>query len=389
MARRRLAWTILLLGSLLAAAPLPSSAQETPAATEIRWRTDYATAIKEALDRNLPLAIDIGTVNCYWCRKLDESTFRDAKIISVLNERFIPLKLDGEKESSLVQKLGIVSYPTIVLASPDKRILDMVKGFEEADKFHSSLQRALSSLTPSDWMTRDLQNAAKWTAGGDFARAIPALRALLEEVKAKPLHSQASNLLQEIEQKAAQRLAHAKQLQDKGQVPEAIETLAETMRLFPGLDATRIAASTLAGMVKSPEIQNEHRSKRARELLAQARDFYQSKDYIPCLDRCELLAAGYGDLAESQDANKLATEIKNNPEWLQAACDLMGERLGGLYLALADSLLKRGDPQRAEYYLQRVIRAFPGSRQAESAQIRLTQVQNLYPRKSDVQSAGP
>jgi len=133
------------------------SAQEAPAPTEIRWRTDYATAIKEAQDRNLPLAIDIGTVNCYWCKKLDESTFRDAKIIGVMNERFIPLKLDGEKEATLVQKLGIVSYPTIVLAAPDKRILDIVKGFEEADKFHSTLQRALSSLTPSDWMVRDLQ----------------------------------------------------------------------------------------------------------------------------------------------------------------------------------------------------------------------------------------
>ncbi len=212
---------------------------------------------------------------------------------------------------------------------------------------------------------------------------------MLEEAKAKPLHAQANKLLQEIEQKATQRLAHAKQLQEKGQIPEAIEALTETIRLFPGLDTTRTAVNTLTAMVKSPEVQNEHRSKRARDLLAQARDFYQSKDYIPCLDRCELLAAGYGDLAESQEASKLAAEIKNNPEWLQGACDLMGERLGGLYLALADSLLKRGDPQRAEYYLQRVIRAFPGSRQAESAQIRLTQVQNLYPRKSDVQSAGP
>jgi tetratricopeptide (TPR) repeat protein len=391
MARRSFVW-MLLLGGLFAAVLLPSSAQEAPVATvaaEIRWRTDYASAVKEAHEKNLPLAIEIGTVNCYWCKKLDESTFRDAKVIGVMNEKFIPVKLDGEKEPSLVQHLGIVSYPTIVLAAPDKRIIDIMKGFEEAEKFHASLQRVLVGLTPSDWMTRDLQNATKWTAGGDFARAIPALRTLLEDAKAKPLHEKASKLLQEIEQKAAVRLTHAKQLNDKGQLPEAIEALTETMRIFPGLEATKTAASTLAAMVKNPEAQTEYRVKRARDLLAQAKDFYQGKDYIPCLDRCELLAAGYGDLAESQEANKLASEIKNNPEWLQGACDLMGERLGGLYLSLADSLLKRGDPQRAEYYLQRVIRAFPGSRQAESAQIRLTQVQNLYPRKTDVQSAGP
>src|SRR5438552_243132 len=120
MRRRRHAWTVLFLSGLLAAMPLGASAQEVPAATEIRWRSDYAAAIKEAHDKNLPLAIDIGTVNCYWCKKLDESTFRDPRIIGVMNERFIPLKLDGEKEPSLVQHLGIVSYPTIVLASSDK-----------------------------------------------------------------------------------------------------------------------------------------------------------------------------------------------------------------------------------------------------------------------------
>ncbi len=123
-------------------------------------------------------------------------------------------------------------------------------------------------------------------------------------------------------------------------------------------------------------------------MLAQARDFYQTKDYIPCLDRCELILSGYGDLPESQDASKLAIEIKTNPEWLQGACDTMADRLGAMYLVLADSLLKRGEPQRAEFYLQRIIQAFPGSRHAESAQIRLTQLQSLYPRKSEVQ-AGP
>jgi TolA-binding protein len=66
----------------------------------------------------------------------------------------------------------------------------------------------------------------------------------------------------------------------------------------------------------------------------------------------------------------------------------MSDRLGGLYLSLADSLLKRGQPQRAEFYLQRVIQAFPGSRQAESAQIRLTQLQGVQP-KREVHSAGP
>jgi thioredoxin-like negative regulator of GroEL len=382
MAPRLLAWT--LLAGCLAAGPHPAFTQDQgPPTAEIRWRTDYAAALKEAQDRNLPLVIDFGTVNCYWCKKLDESTFRDAKIIRAMNERFVPLRIDGEKEPTLVQLLKITSYPTVVLAAPDKRIIGNMEGFQEADKFHESLQRALVSLTPADWMMRDYQNASKWAAAGDFARAIPLLRTLLEDAKAKPLHPQAGKLLQDIEEKAAERLATARQMHDRGQTGQAIEALTETMRLFPGLETTKTVAATLASMVRTPDGQNQQRIRRARELLTQARDFYQSKDYVPCLDRCEILVSGFGDLPEGQEANKLAIEIKGNPEWLQGACDTLGDRLGVLYLALADSLLKRGDPQRAEFYLHRVIQGFPGSRHAESAQIRLTQLQSLYPRKTE------
>jgi thioredoxin-like negative regulator of GroEL len=386
MARRPVAWTLLLVSGLLAVPPRIAHGQEPAAPVgEIQWRTDYGGALKEAQDKNLPLIIDFGTVNCYWCKKLDESTFRDPRIVRTMNERFIPLRIDGEKEPTLVQLLKITSYPTVVLASPDKRIIGNMEGYQEAERFHESLQRTLASLMPADWMTRDLQNASKWAAAGDFARAIPLLRTLLEDAKAKPLYPQAGKMLQEIEEKAAQRLAIAKQMRDKGRTGEAIEALTETMRLFPGLETTKTVAATLASMVRVPEVQGQQRNKRARELLTQARDFYESKDYIPCLDRCEMLTTGYGDLPEGQEANKLAIEIKSNPEWLQGACDTMGDRLGSLYLALADSLLKRGDPQRAEFYLQRVIQGFPGSRHAESAQIRLTQLQNLAPRKTETQ----
>jgi tetratricopeptide (TPR) repeat protein len=383
MLSRRLPWTLALLGSLLA---LPAAAR----AEEIRWRHDYGAARKEAQEKGLPIMLDFGTSNCFWCRKLDENTFRDPRIIALLNERFIPLKVDGERETTLVQALRVASYPTLVLAASDGRILGTLEGYQEAEKFHDSLHRTLANLSPPDWMQRDLQNAVKWASAGDYARALPALRTVLEESRAKPLHAQAQKVVQEIEQKARERLDRAKQLQEKGQVTEAIEAWTELMRVFPGTDASRTAVELLTVVASNPDVRNQHRGKRARDLLSQAKDFYKNKEYIACLDRCEVLLGSYGDLPEGQDALTLSTEIKSNPEWLQGACDTMSDRLGGLYLALADTLLKQGQPQRAEFYLQRVIQAFPGSRQAESAQIRLSQLQGTTsPRPTQVQSARP
>src|SRR5262245_55150493 len=87
----------------------------------IKWRTDYAQARKEALDKNLPLIVDFVMQGCVPCKKLEETTFRDAKVMGLINEKFIPLKIEQEKDAELVSKLRINGFPTIMLAGPDLR----------------------------------------------------------------------------------------------------------------------------------------------------------------------------------------------------------------------------------------------------------------------------
>ena len=70
----------------------------------------------------------------------------------------------------------------------------------------------------------------------------------------------------------------------------------------------------------------------------------------------------------------MAAEIKSNPEWLRQACDSLGNQLAALYLELADTWLKRGQPQQAVPCLERVVRILPGSRYAEVAQARLARI---------------
>ncbi len=360
-------------------------AQEAASIHQVNWRSDYNSARKEAESKGLPLVIDFGTKSCFFCNKLDQTTFRDPRVIGVMNDRFVPLKVDAEVEVTLANQLRISSYPTVVMAGPDGKILNTVIGYKEAGDFHDTLQRALARITSPDWMQRDLQLAQKWTQAGEYARAVSALKTILDDGKGWPVQVSADKLLKELEVKAGERLAKAKELQTKGQFGEAIETLSETMRIFPGLPAAKEASDLMVKIAQGPEIRNQQRGKRARELLIQAKDFYKSREYIPCLDRCEILVGSYGDMAEGQEASVLVTEIKANPEWMQGAADTMSDRLGGIFLALADCLVKKSQPQRAEVYLQRVVTMFPGSRQAESAQIRLSQLQGIPARP--IQSA--
>ena len=384
MSQSLIRWKLILACALLAAASPAVLAQDG-----IKWRTNYNDARKEAETKNLPLFIDFVRPNCPPCEKMEQYTFRDPRIIRHLNEKFVPLRINSFDDAKVVELLQINLFPTLVLADADGRNRQDFVGFKEADFMHEQLQRIVARLAPTDAMQKDLTNAQNWEATGEYSRAIGALRMLLTDDTGRPLQKSARALLEKIEKRAADSLTRARELQVKGQLSEAIESLVDTQKQFAGLQASKDALDMIGKLEQANvDLRGGLRTKRVQELLTQAQDFYRTKDYIPCLDRCEIILTNYGDLPEGQKAFKLAGEIKNNPEWLQSATDVMTDRLAGMWLALSDSYLKRGEVSKAEFYLKRVIQAFPGSRLAESAQIRLTQLQATMPRP-EVQSAGP
>jgi thioredoxin-like negative regulator of GroEL len=366
---------LLLAGFLIAFAAAGARTQEPAGAAEVQWRTAYQEARREAVEKNRPLLLDFGTTRCFWCKRLDATTLRDPAIVQLLNGRFIPLKVDAEQESALAQALHIQSYPTLVLAAPDGKILGTQEGYLDATRCADLLQRTLASLTNLKWMTRDYQEAGRAIAGTNYARAIGLLRGVLEDGQARPVQLKARQLLKDLEQQAAGRVARARQLTDKGQAVEALDTLTEVVRVFKGTPAATEAGQLLSTLGSNQDLKAREHAHRAAELLTQARRDYATQQYLCCIDRCELLIASYGDLPEADQARQLYAEIKSNPDWMQTACENLGDRLGTLYLSLAESWMKKGQNEQAVQCLEKVVQAFPGSRQAELAQLRLAQVQ--------------
>ena len=145
------------------------------AADTVQWRKDYNAARKEAAEQGKPIFIDFGTEECFHCRRLDGTTFRNAEIVQILNDRFIPLKVDANREPALTQALRIQAYPTMIVASSDGKILGTIEGFMEAGRLNEHMQRALAVVTP-DWMARDFNEASKAISANDYAKAITLLK---------------------------------------------------------------------------------------------------------------------------------------------------------------------------------------------------------------------
>jgi thioredoxin-related protein len=114
---------------------------------EIRWRTDYNSARQEAQEKGLPILLDIGTDDCFYCRKLDSTTFRDPTITAILAGQVLPVRVDGNREAGLVRALNVQVYPTLVLAGPDGKIHTVLQGYQTAEALRPHLKQTITKTT--------------------------------------------------------------------------------------------------------------------------------------------------------------------------------------------------------------------------------------------------
>ena len=119
-------------------------------AEEVQWRHDYAAARRDAEKTGRPLLLDFGTEGCSWCRKLDLTTFRSAAVVRLTNERLIPVKIDAEQSERLTQAMGVQSFPTIIIALHDGKILKRQEGYLDAAELRPMLENVLAKLPQSN-----------------------------------------------------------------------------------------------------------------------------------------------------------------------------------------------------------------------------------------------
>lgn len=361
---------------------LPAIAQPVtpaPAQTQIVWRTDYNAARKEATEKGLPLVVVIGTEECFYCKKLEAGPLRDANIVKLLAPNFVLLKLDATRAPDLAKALKVQMYPTTVLAGPDGKIHAFIEGYIEADRLGDQLKRTLTAVSTPDWAARDFKEASKAIADSDYPRAVTLLKGITKEAGQKPVGVKAKQLLTEVEKLAAGKVAQAKQLAQQGQTREAMDALAEAVKVYAGTQAATDAAQLLAGLAERPEELQKKRLQNARDLLALAREDFRSDRMYDCMQKCEQLASSFTEFPESKDANALLADIRGNPERLAKACEQMNDRTAAMYLALADSWAKKGQTNEAASCLKKVLALCPNSRHADIAQAELTKIQGKTP----------
>ena len=126
----------------------------------------YDEGVKLAKEKNLHVFVNFTTAWCGWCKRMNKTTFLVPEIVKLLNEDFVPIKVDAESKLELnvdgykitesklaLNEFGARSYPTYWFLKSDAEKLGKLGGFQQADNFEEILFFIKESLY--DKMTFD------------------------------------------------------------------------------------------------------------------------------------------------------------------------------------------------------------------------------------------
>ncbi|MGB9937357.1 MAG: thioredoxin family protein [Methanobacterium sp.] len=97
--------------------------------SDINWYTNLNPAFEEAKKSNKPIFIDFYATWCASCKQLDEYTLSNPKVKKKLNEDYVPVKIDIDKNSKLASDYRIYGIPTMVFLNPDGSEIKRQEGY--------------------------------------------------------------------------------------------------------------------------------------------------------------------------------------------------------------------------------------------------------------------
>ncbi|MBV8171663.1 MAG: thioredoxin domain-containing protein [Candidatus Eremiobacteraeota bacterium] len=92
-------------------------------ASEIRWRPWGAEAFAQAQAEGKPLLLAISAVWCHWCHVMDETSYSDPGVIELINERFVPVRVDNDQRPDVNARYNMGGWPSTAILSPEGEIL--------------------------------------------------------------------------------------------------------------------------------------------------------------------------------------------------------------------------------------------------------------------------
>ena len=128
-------WVLLLTTCLLT---WPSGS--ALAADSVNW-VSYDKGMTLGKSKNKKILLHFYADWCRYCRKMTKETFLDPTVTSYLNENFIPIRVNTDKESKIAAMYNVTGIPSTWLLKKNGEKIGVLPGFIPPDRLLSILKK--------------------------------------------------------------------------------------------------------------------------------------------------------------------------------------------------------------------------------------------------------
>lgn len=90
---------------------------------KIDWRDWSDAAFDESRDTQKPVLLDISAVWCHWCHVMDETTYSHHKVSEIINNRFIPVRIDTDRNPDINARYNMGGWPTTAFLTHNRDVI--------------------------------------------------------------------------------------------------------------------------------------------------------------------------------------------------------------------------------------------------------------------------
>lgn len=129
------------------------------------WK-GYGAAVRDAKKSGRKILVDVYTVWCGWCKRMDRDVYARADVIRILSSSFELVKLNAESsaqhevdgvaysEKEIASGYGVTGYPTTIFLNADAEGITVLPGYIKPDQF----------LAVLEYIGKELYKTTSWDA---------------------------------------------------------------------------------------------------------------------------------------------------------------------------------------------------------------------------------